>query len=288
MALWVGTGLSAADSPGPSATLQPAEVTQGQSSLLRITPNGGPLPAGLTATAGEVTLALFPCPLATGASCALVPVPLETAPGDLSIVLSWGNGEARSTRTVALRVRKAKHHETRMNVDPDRVHPTPEEQKRIDEEKKETEAAYAHPIGLPVGHEPLTLPESGSVTSLFGNRRSFNGELKSVHMGEDLRAAMRTPIQAIGDGTVVLAKDMFYAGQVVILDHGGGIFSSYAHLSAILVKPGQTVKQGDRIGLSGATGRVTGPHLHWGMRINGIPVEPRQAHDAFNLMWTSD
>jgi hypothetical protein len=277
----------AADLPaGPTLSAAPPAIADGQVSLLQIVPSAAlELPSDVAAKAGDTPITLFPCLHFEHARCALVPVPVGTAPGVFSVNVTWGPPESRQSKTVEIQVRKAKYQHTILKVDPDRVHPNPEEQKRIDEEKKEMDAAYAQGSPQPLWREPMAQPAGGAVTSRFGNRRSFNGELKSIHFGEDRRAKMRTPIPAIDDGKIVLAKELFYAGNVVIVDHGAGIFSSYAHLSEIRVAVGQDVKKGALLGLSGKTGRVTGPHLHFAVRANGSPVDPEQALMVFNQMW---
>jgi len=108
----------------------------------------------------------------------------------------------------------------------------------------------------------------------FGARRIFNGEPRAPHAGSDLHAAPGTPVHATNRGRVVLAKNLFFTGNTVILDHGLGIDSLYAHLSRIDVKQGEIVRNGQVVGLSGATGRVTAPHLHWGMRVQNARVDP--------------
>jgi len=121
---------------------------------------------------------------------------------------------------------------------------------------------------------PLSPPVAGDKSSDFGLRRFFNGEAKSPHSGLDLRAAGGTPVAACADGTVALAEEHFYAGNSIYLDHGDGLFTLYFHLSAIGVKPGDLVKRGEIIGRAGATGRVTGPHLHLGVSAQGQLVDP--------------
>ncbi|RAX52964.1 hypothetical protein CCY98_03165 [Helicobacter sp. 11-8110] len=112
------------------------------------------------------------------------------------------------------------------------------------------------------------------ITSEFGNARVFNQEVKSYHSGTDFRAAIGTPIYASNSGKVVIAKDRFLAGKSVVIDHGEGIFSMYYHCSEIKVKEGTRVKQGELIALSGNTGRVSGPHLHFGILVRGAQVDP--------------
>jgi murein DD-endopeptidase MepM/ murein hydrolase activator NlpD len=108
----------------------------------------------------------------------------------------------------------------------------------------------------------------------FGTRRVFNGELQSQHTGTDFRAQTGEPVHAAAAGVVRLAKDLFYSGNAVILDHGAGVFTSYSHLSRMEVRDGQRVEKGMVVGLAGATGRATGPHLHWAVKVNSVNVNP--------------
>ena len=114
----------------------------------------------------------------------------------------------------------------------------------------------------------------GAATSSFGRRSVLNGQARSPHSGTDFRAATGTPVRAPNGGRVVLAADQYFSGNTVILDHGQGLFSFLAHLSRITVRDGQIVARGEEVGLSGATGRVTGPHLHWTVRLDGARVDP--------------
>ena len=122
--------------------------------------------------------------------------------------------------------------------------------------------------------ERFVRPVPGQPTSVFGTRRVFNGQARDPHPGLDLRAASGTDVVASGPGRVVLAQDLYYSGNTVIVDHGGGLFTLYAHLSSIGVENGANVEAGQSLGASGATGRVTGPHLHWGAKIGAIPFNP--------------
>jgi murein DD-endopeptidase MepM/ murein hydrolase activator NlpD len=118
------------------------------------------------------------------------------------------------------------------------------------------------------------VPIEGGSGSNFGHRRVFNGEPRAPHTGADLRATTGTPIRSTNRGRVVLAKDLFFTGNTVIVDHGLGIYTLYAHLSRIDVKTDAIVERGQVVGLAGATGRVTGPHLHWGARVQNARVDP--------------
>jgi murein DD-endopeptidase MepM/ murein hydrolase activator NlpD len=117
-------------------------------------------------------------------------------------------------------------------------------------------------------------PIPGGVGSNFGKKRVFNGESRNPHNGADLRATTGTPIRSTNRGRVVLAKDLFFTGNTVIVDHGLGIYTLYAHLSRIQVEKDSIVDRGQVVGLAGATGRVTGPHLHWGARVQTARVDP--------------
>ncbi|MEM7077900.1 MAG: M23 family metallopeptidase [Pseudomonadota bacterium] len=119
------------------------------------------------------------------------------------------------------------------------------------------------------------LPLQGIVTSLFGHRRILNGQARNPHSGLDIAADTGTPIMAPAGGVVVLADDLYFNGKTLFIDHGRGLVTMYCHLSEILSEVGQVVAQGEEIGLVGATGRVTGPHLHWSVSLNGNRVDPQ-------------
>ncbi len=125
---------------------------------------------------------------------------------------------------------------------------------------------------------PFVRPLNSYVTSHYGNKRLFNNKKQSQHLGNDLRAAVGVKIPVTNNGKVVFAGHLFYTGNAVVVDHGLEIFSIYGHLSKILVSKGDFLKQGDIVGLAGATGRVSGPHLHWGVKVQG------QWIDGFSLV----
>jgi murein DD-endopeptidase MepM/ murein hydrolase activator NlpD len=131
---------------------------------------------------------------------------------------------------------------------------------------RDTERRFELPIAAPLAR----LQSQGS----FGKKRVFNGQPRSPHSGEDYRATTGTPVLAAAAGTVALAEEHFFGGNSVFIDHGDGLYTMCLHLSEILVKPGQQVKAGDRIGLVGATGRASGPHLHFGVRWHGARIDP--------------
>jgi murein DD-endopeptidase MepM/ murein hydrolase activator NlpD len=168
----------------------------------------------------------------------------------------------------------------KLTVEPKYVEPPKEALERIARERALLDAIYARrSAALPLD-TPFVRPVPGEPTSAFGLRRVFNGKPRAPHGGLDLRAATGTSVRASGPGTVAYAGDLYYSGLTVVIDHGAGLFSLYAHLSEIAVAEGASIAAGEAVGLSGATGRVTGPHLHWGARVGAAIFDPRALLDA--------
>jgi murein DD-endopeptidase MepM/ murein hydrolase activator NlpD len=134
--------------------------------------------------------------------------------------------------------------------------------------------AYEHLTPRPLWSGDFIKPAKGEATESFGESRILNEEMTSTHRGTDFEVKEGTPVLVSNSGTVVLAREMFYEGKCVIVDHGERFFTIYMHLSKIDVRLGQRLKKGTQIGLSGATGRVTGPHLHMGVRWDGAYLNP--------------
>jgi len=202
-------------------------------------------------------------------------VPLDNEAADATIELrgrTLDGGEAHATH--ALTIREKRFPEENLDVAPRFVEPPKQERERIARERQQLEKVYATVSSPTKIQGPFLRPVNGKNTSVFGMRRLFNGKPRSPHPGLDLRAATGTDVRAAGGGRVVLAQSLYYAGNTVILDHGGQLFTIYAHLSRIDVESGQPVERGEVVGLSGATGRVTGPHLHWGAKIGDLPFDP--------------
>jgi len=154
--------------------------------------------------------------------------------------------------------------------------------KRISKEYSEAMKIYRSVSDKSYIKRKFILPLESNVTSAFGTARVYNGSLKGYHSGTDFRAKMGTPIKASNDGKVVLVKKRFYSGGTVLLDHGEGIYTCYFHMSKFNVKKGELVKRGKILGLSGKSGRVTGPHLHFSARISGVQVDPLQLISLLN------
>lgn len=168
-----------------------------------------------------------------------------------------------------------------LNVDMRRVIIAPEDQKRIDEEQLFLNAVYEASPWRPYFTQAFEIPLDTFITSIYGARRIFNQAKQTQHLGTDFRAHVGVPIHTSNAGKVVVARDLFYTGLTVTIDHGMGIFTVYGHLSEMKTVEGEFVPKGALIGLSGATGRVTGPHLHWGVRVNGHFI------DGHSLVQTS-
>lgn len=283
--LFIFSGLVFAKSP---FSLSPKRVSQGQVTVLRVKAVDGALPTDIKAQFGEQQIPFWTCGDSKKPSlCGLVAIPLDTPLGKAEIEVQAQHMDKTIQEKLSLHVLKGKFRINLLTVAPQLTRPSEEDQKQIDRDKEDIAAAYANPGSAPLWKDLFKLPTSGGVTSLFGNQRRYNGEVKSTHYGVDLRANEKTPIYASNDGKVLLARSFFYGGNMVLLDHGMNLYSSYAHLSKIEVTPGQEVKRGDKLGMAGATGRVTGPHLHWGTRLNGHPVDPNQFVTTVNQTFPS-
>jgi murein DD-endopeptidase MepM/ murein hydrolase activator NlpD len=164
--------------------------------------------------------------------------------------------------------------EQKLTVDPAYVEPPASEVERIARDREKVAAVWAAAPTVRRWDRAFVLPVEAPLRENFGARRVLNGKTQSRHAGVDLVAAAGEPIKAPAPGTVRLAEDLYFSGGTVIVDHGGDLFTTYFHMSRIDVKPGDRVQTGDVLGAVGATGRVTGPHLHWGARLHGARVNP--------------
>jgi murein DD-endopeptidase MepM/ murein hydrolase activator NlpD len=201
----------------------------------------------------------------------LLPVPLDEKAARLSLRVSV---EGKPAVQQHIHVVQKKYPVQELKVERAYVEPPPEVQVRIAEEARRTRAILGSFSLRRQWSLPMQRPVPGEISSAFGLRRVFNGQPRSRHKGLDLRGAAGTPVQAMADGTVALAEELYFSGNVVYLDHGLGLFSMYAHLSAIDVRPGQQVSGGQTLGKVGSTGRATGPHLHLGCYALGTAVDP--------------
>lgn len=200
---------------------------------------------------------------------AVVGIDLFTEPGDYLLELSV-NGAAL-TRTV--KVIRKKYPVQKLTLPKDMVELSPENEARVEREQKEVAAMWPNETERDWSGDFVN-PRPGKIAGKFGLRRIINNIPKSPHSGVDVEAEEGDEVRAPNNGIAVKTDALFYSGNSIFLDHGQGIYTMFFHLSKILVTPGQSVKKGDVIGLVGATGRATGPHLHWGVRVQGARVDP--------------
>jgi murein DD-endopeptidase MepM/ murein hydrolase activator NlpD len=200
---------------------------------------------------------------------------VEQPPGTytLEVTGTLGPGETRRFKR-QIRVEPAHYRTTAIQVEPQFVAPDPATQARIAAEVAIKSAAFASGPPEPLWSGKFARPVPFAPTDSFGTRRTFNGTLASIHKGADFHAPSGTPVYAANDGIVAIAQPMFYEGNFVAIGHGQQLFTLYMHFSRIDVHPGEHVRKGQRLGLSGATGRVTGPHLHLGVRWQGAYLDP--------------
>jgi murein DD-endopeptidase MepM/ murein hydrolase activator NlpD len=160
-----------------------------------------------------------------------------------------------------------------LKVDPKKIKLSPKDEARVLKEQAVLNQIYASSVPLFLFTQPFAQPMGSVITSVYGTRRVYNKKKKGQHLGIDYRAAIGDKVPAANAGKVVFSGDLFYTGWTVIIDHGVDIFTVYGHLSKTMVEAGQVVKRGDLIGLSGNTGRTSGPHLHWGVKVQGQYID---------------
>ena len=275
--------LAAALAQSPAVTLTPALVEAGSPELIRVDlagvasingewmghkleffrgPDGQPGPEGRSEPDGQSWFAL-----------AGVDVEAAAGPSELKISARLAQGGVRELDST-VEILPAHYRTSSLTVAPQFIEPGPEELKRIEEEKQLKERIFTVSAPEPLWTGSFQPPVTAEPTDSFGTRRTFNGQLASIHKGMDFRAVEGTPVRAANRGVVVLARPLYYEGNCVVIDHGLNLFTISMHLSQIAVREGQPVAAGDLLGLSGATGRVTGPHLHWGVRWREAYLDP--------------
>jgi murein DD-endopeptidase MepM/ murein hydrolase activator NlpD len=222
-------------------------------------------------------------PKATNIWRALVGVDLEQTAGDFKFnVTGKSAAGAAISCDAAIAVRVGKFPTEHLKVAPNFVEPNPEQAAKAAEDQKKLRAIYASTSPEKLWTGAFRIPLDGVKTGgNFGKRRVLNGKSNSPHSGVDLPSPTGTPVHAAQGGRVVLAEELYFAGNTVVIDHGLGVYTLYGHFSEIDAKVGDEVKVGDLIGKVGATGRVTGPHLHWGLevdraRVNAMEIVGKQ------------
>ncbi len=205
----------------------------------------------------------------------LIGIDLDTKPGTCTVHLRGVTASGIPfDKPYALLIRGKSFPTRRLTVEERYVTPPKEVEERIRLEGKRVEEIFGRVTPRKIWQGPFVAPVAGPAGSSFGRRSILNGKPRSPHAGTDFSAETGDPIKAPNAGKVVLAADLYFSGNTVIIDHGLGLYSLLAHLSEFSVREGVEVKGGDLVGRVGATGRATGPHLHWSVRLAGERVDP--------------
>jgi murein DD-endopeptidase MepM/ murein hydrolase activator NlpD len=254
-------------------SIDPIRPVNGSPVLFRVTP-----PVALTSLTADWMGHKLSFRFGQKCSCwyALGGVALSEKPGSYPLHLIGGDTTASRSlvfdRNVV--VAAGRYPSTTIKVAPEYVEPPKELTERIQQEEAVKKKAFAEsaPESLWLGR--FAAPTNTEQTGVFGSARLYNGVKRHQHAGQDFRAAVGTPVHATNAGKVALARGLYFEGNCVMVDHGGGLMTIYMHLSEFHVKEGDVVEKGQLLGLSGGTGRVTGPHLHFAVRWQGIYLDP--------------
>lgn len=256
--------------PSSAVTLTPSIVECGAPELIRV---ALPNVQEVTGEWLEKKLTFFQS--SDGQSWfALAGLDVEAPVGSSTLKIEARRGGRLIHLDLPVEIHPAKYRTESISVAPRFVEPNPEDLKEIEADNQIKNRVFAVSAPKPLWHGSFRPPVISSATDSFGVRRMYNGKLASIHKGTDFRARRGTPVRAANSGTVVLAQRLYYEGNCVIIDHGLGLYTLSMHFSRIDVHVGQQVQTGQRLGLSGATGRVTGPHLHWAVRWEGAYLDP--------------
>ncbi len=252
----------------PSVRFAPSVVRPGDAILVRVRlPPAGRPPSG--------TLAGRPLRFWRhgGEKWAIAGLPIETPPGPVALELVWGELDPIRS-SASLEVVEPGFPSKTLSVAPKFVTPPASLKARIARDQRAFAAAYARPFVAPLFSGSFAWPHDGAHHGRYGDQRVFNATKASVHYGLDIDALRGAPVRAANDGEVVLARDCFYSGKTVVLWHGADLFTLYFHMDRLDVRPGAKVRQGEKLGVVGSTGRSTGPHLHWSAKVGELYVDP--------------
>ncbi|MFK5938779.1 MAG: M23 family metallopeptidase [Sulfurimonas sp.] len=232
---------------------------------------------------GKRSYQIFNHPTKSQKLYVLLPESYYKKPTTQEVKIIYTKNAKKTSKVLFFKVVDGKYAKETIHVQKSKVNPS---SKKV---KKRTSKEYAQAMKIYGTVTPKNyvtsayiVPMQSKITSDFGKARVYNDTLKGYHSGTDFRAKIGTPIIASNDGKVVLATNRFYSGNSIIIDHGEGIYTCYYHLSKFKVKKGDMVKKGEIIGLSGDTGRITGPHLHFSARVGGLQVDPLQLITLLN------
>ncbi|PHO19278.1 peptidase M23 [Malaciobacter molluscorum LMG 25693] len=238
----------------------------------------------LTITDKKININFNKLPLKNNSYYALIPTSYYDINKKIKIIVSYIKEKNKDFKSIYLNVKEGDYKSEVINVKSSKVKLNNKAKERTQKEYKEAMNIYNTFSTKKLWNKKFILPLHTPITSDFGTKRVYNNSLKGYHSGTDFKANIGTKIVAANDGVVVLAKNRFYAGNSIIIDHGQGVYTCYYHLNKFLVKPNQKVKRGQIIALSGKTGRVTGPHLHFSARVNSVQVDPLQLIKTLNKL----
>ena len=260
-----------------TVVIRPARLVNGTPVLFRVTPQKPVRTLSGNWLGHEIA---FSFDASRKSWFALAGVSLDTKPGAYPIQLHGETFAGQSAgQTISfekkIRVERQRYPRVQLKVPVRYTAPGPEDQRQIEQEKETKADAFKT---LSPGREwkgSFAPPVSAEISDVFGVERVFNGSVQSTHQGLDFRVPSGTPVAAANSGRVILARPLFFEGNCVVIDHGQGLLTLYFHLSKFSVKEGDDVSKGQPIGLSGGTGRATGPHLHLAVRWQGVYLDPQ-------------
>lgn len=246
-----------------------------QGEVLLVTVPAGPRAVAVTGRFLGRMIPFFPAPDGRpGTAIGLLGIDMQDKPGMHELVVEVQEPARTRRLSYGVLVLKEKYPVQHLTLPTEKVDLDEENLVRVRTEQEQVNAVLREVSQERFWSGPFVEPVHGEVTRAFGRMRVINGQMRSPHNGEDIAAPIGTPVVAMNDGIARLTVDHFFSGKGVFLDHGLGLYTMYFHLSEVLVREGELVKQGQVIGKVGATGRATGPHLHLGVRINGARVNP--------------
>lgn len=209
-----------------------------------------------------------------GEFAAIVGIDLAQEVGPQPLSVTWKKGESTERRQYTIDVVSASFGTEKLTLPKKMVDLDPPTLARVEREQQQMRTLFDKTAGERLWEGDFVVPTEGRIRGTFGQTRIMNGQPRNPHTGEDISAPLGAPVLASNAGKVILVGDFYFNGRSVVIDHGLGLFSMYFHLSEVAVKEGEQVVRGQAIGSVGQSGRATGPHLHWGMRLNGARVNP--------------
>jgi murein DD-endopeptidase MepM/ murein hydrolase activator NlpD len=253
-------------------TWQPAKLVNGSPILFQVSADSATRAISGTWLGHDVTLAR----VGTGKLWyALAGVPLETAPGTYDLNLTETQARGKTLRVVQkIKVGRAVYPKITVTVAKQYTQPNPQQVKEAQADKDLKQKTFGALTPEKLWSGPFVPPVSAGISDVFGTARVFNQQVQSRHQGLDYAVGAGTPVHAVNRGTVILARPLYFEGSCVVVDHGQGLLSLYLHLSEFRVKEGDEVEPGQLIGLSGGSGRASGPHLHLAIRWQGVYLNP--------------